>query len=146
MKLILSALLVLSTVSVFAQDMSITVTTEGKSLRVVLDDDNGSQVLTLGAADLNEAENYLTAEVSNEEINKDWKRSFIIYDEEDIETGRLPDVKENTYRISLRNLKPLLQPGKEYALFTIISPKDPQKAMEVKIARQLVCKIKVLED
>src|SRR5258705_11421433 len=101
MRFILSALLILPTLFTFEQDMFITVTAEGKSIQVSLDDDNSNEALTLGTSGLTPGEYFITAEVSNEEIDKDWKRMFIIYDKEDNEIGRLSDMKENIYRVSL---------------------------------------------
>jgi len=130
---------------VFTQEMSITIAARNESITVSPDDENEDKILSLRTSIPAAKEDYLTVKVANDEIEKDWTRNFIIYDEEDNEISKLAERKENTYCVALEKLLPLLKPRKEYALYTSALPKDPQKAMEVKISRQLVCKINQLQ-
>ena len=146
MKCMLSALLIFYSLPAFTQELAITVSAGNQTIKISLEDDNKDRILVLSPADFMIKGGYLTAKVLDEELSDDWTRSFTIYDEEDNEINRLADMKKDTYCTSLKNLQALLKPGKEYSLYTVALPKDPQKAMEVKIARQLVCKIKRRSD
>ena len=146
MKFIFSTLLFALSMSAFTQEMTIIISAGSKTAKISLENDNKDEILLLSTADFTAKEGYLSAKVVNEEITADWKRSFVIYDAQDSEVNKLADVKKDTYCTSLKTLQTLLQPGTEYSIYTIALPKDPQKAMEVKIARQLVCKIKAGSD
>ena len=128
----------------FSQDRRITVSAGKESFVVTLDDDNENKIFNIKPSIPAAKEVFLTATISNEQTDTGWKRNFIIYDAEDNEMSRLIDVRQNIYCVSLKNLLPLLKQDKEYFLYTTVLPTDPQKAMEVKVARQLVCKIKNL--
>ena len=52
-------------------------------------------------------------------------------------------MEDGSYCIKQSELKILLQPNEEYSIYTTALPKDPQKAMLVRVARTLVCKIKI---
>jgi hypothetical protein len=144
MKFILIALMILPSAFASTQELSIIVTAGNEHIKISLDDDNSNKILNLRASVTPAKQEYLTVSVSNEEIEKDWERNFIVYDEEDNEISRLVAMKENTYCVTLSKLLPLLKPGAAYSLYTTALPKDPQKAMEIKVARQLVCKIKIV--
>ena len=126
----------------FSQKITITVSAQGKSVSASPDDENNDKVLVLQRSAASAAA-HLVAKVNNEEITRGWKRTFVLYDNEDKEIITLDSMKENCYGVSLQALLPVLQQAKQYALYTILLPEDPQKAMEVRIARQLVCKIQV---
>jgi hypothetical protein len=143
MKFILIALMILPSAFGLTQELSIIVTAGNESIKILLDDDNNNKVLNLRTSLTPAKQEYLTVRVSNEEIEKDWQRNFIVYDEEDNEISRLAGMKENTYCVMLGKLLPLLKQGKEYSLYTTALPKDPQQAMGIKVSRQLVCKIKI---
>jgi hypothetical protein len=146
MKFILTVLLLGSFTFSFSQGMQITVSAGKESVTVTLDNDNENKILNIKPLVPAAKEAFLTATIANEEMDDGWKRNFIIYDAEDNEMSRLIDMKQNTYCVSLKNLLPLLKKDKEYFLYTSVLPTDPQKAMEVKVARQLVCKIKNLSN
>ena len=135
-------MLIAVAVSGFSQKITITVSAQGKSFSASPDDDNNDKVLVLQRSN-SSAATHLVAKVNNEEITAGWKRTFVVYDSEDNEMMSLDSMKENCYGVSLQALLQVLQQAKQYALYTIILPEDPQKAMEVRIARQLVCKIEV---
>ena len=126
----------------FSQETTITVYAQNKSVSAVPDEENGGKVLVLQRS-TTPSESYLMAKVTNEEINENWKRTFIIYDSDDKEVSSLAAMKQDSYGVPLKTLLPALQHDREYSLYTVIFPKDPQKAMEVKVARQLVCKIQL---
>ena len=142
MKITLLSLLITLGACSFSQQMSITVSAQHKTISVVTDDDNSDKILNLERSTA-PSEACLIASLSQEEKQKDWKRIFIIYNKEDSEISRLALIKENTYGILLKDLFLQLQNGQEYSLYTIVLPEDPQKAMEVRVARQMVCKIEI---
>jgi hypothetical protein len=144
MKFILIALMILPSAFGSTQELSIIVTAGNENLKISLDDDNNNKVLNLQTSVTPAKLEYLTVSVSNEEIEKGWERNFIVYDEEDNEISRLAEMKENRYRVTLAKLLPHLKPGAAYSLYTTALPKDPQKAMGIKVSRQLVCKIKIV--
>ena len=88
--------------------------------------------------------NFLTIKVEKDEIEKDWKRSFSIYDSTENAIKDFVLMKDGSYCIKLSEIKTLLKPNQEYFIYTIAIPKDPKKAMLVKVARTIVCKIKIL--
>jgi hypothetical protein len=126
----------------YSQKITITVSAQGKSVSASPGEENNDKVLVLQRSAASAAA-HLIAKVNNEEITRGWKRTFDLYDNEDKEIITLDSMKENCYGVSLQALLPVLQQAKQYALYTIVLPEDPQKAMEVRIARQLVCKIQV---
>ena len=142
MKIILLSIMMATGAYSFSQEIRVTVSAQNKSITTVVDEDNTGKVLNLQTS-TEPSEAYLIAKLNHDELNKGWTRNFIIYDNEDNEISRLAQMKDNTYSVALKNLKPLLKPGQEYSLYTIVLPEDPQKAMEVKVARQLICKIQV---
>lgn len=140
MKLVLSILMLLFAAICNAQDMRIILSAKGEKLSVSLDDDNSKRTFIIKQTNITN-NNYFTAAVSNEETGTDWKRSFIIHNAEDSEIAALKYMHNNSYCISLKELGAKLQPGNQYYLYTIALPQDPKKAMLVKVARRLVCKI-----
>ena len=142
MKSFLLSMLIAVAACGFSQKITITVSAQGKSFSASPDDDNNDKVLVLQRSKASAA-THLVAKVNNEEITAGWERTFVVYDSEDNEMMSLDSMKENCYGVSLQALLQVLQQAKQYALYTIILPEDPQKAMEVRIARQLVCKIEV---
>ncbi|HYK44457.1 MAG TPA: hypothetical protein VEV83_04775 [Parafilimonas sp.] len=128
----------------FSQKITITVSAQGKSVSASPDDENNDKVLVLQRSAAAAAA-HLVAKVNKEEISAGWKRTFVVYDNEDKEIITLDSMKTNCYGVPLQALLPVLQQPKQYALYTIVLPEDPQKAMEVRIARQLVCKIQVTD-
>jgi len=142
MKSFLLSMLIAVAACGFSQKITITVSAQGKSFNAIPGDDNNDKVLVLQRSN-SSAATHLVAKVNNEEITAGWKRTFVVYDSEDNEIMTLDSMKENCYGVSLQALLKVLQQAKQYALYTMILPEDPQKAMEVRIARQLVCKIQV---
>ena len=142
MKSFLLSIMMAVAVFGFSQETTITVSAETKSVNASPGDDNNDKVLVLQRSKASAATHFV-AKVNNEEITGGWKRTFVVYDSEDNEMMSLDSMKENCYGVSLEALLQVLQQAKQYALYTMILPEDPQKAMEVRIARQLVCKIEV---
>jgi len=142
MKNIFLSLLMLVGATGFSQETRISVSAQNKNITASPGEDNSGKLLALQKA-ITPSEAYLVAKVDDEEKDTGWNRNFVVYDNEDSEVTRLIVMKENTYGILLKNLLPELQSGKEYSLYTTVLPEDPQKLMEVRVARQLVCKIQV---
>src|SRR5262252_7659289 len=102
MKFIFSALLMAACVGGFSQQIRITVFAQNKTITVSPDEDNTDKLLKLQTP-VTPSEAALTARVNYEEMDKGWKRNFIIYNDEDSEISRLVFVKENTYSVLLKN-------------------------------------------
>ena len=142
MKSFLLSMVIALAVCGFSEKTTITVSAQGKSVSASPDDENNDKVLVLQRSTAS-AGTQLIAKVDNEEITSGWKRTFVLYDNADKEIITLDSMKENCYGVSLQALLPIMQQANQYALYTIVLPEDPQKAMEVRIARQLVCKIQL---
>ena len=143
MKFILLVLLVFPFATLVAQNMEITVSADNKSITVSPDDDNSDKLFTINTSS-SAGNNFLTIKVADEEIDKDWKRSFFIYDNTGNAVKDFVLMPDDSYCIKIIDLSKLLQPQKDYFISTTAISKDPQKAMLVKVARQLVCEIKIL--
>lgn len=128
-------------IPVSAQSMQFTITVNNKSLVTSAADNNTNNVFETDSKMV--GDDVLTISVSNEEIAKDWKRSFAIYDSSDEAITSLTEMKNGSYSIKISGLKKMLSPDKDYFIYTTALPEDPQKAMLVKVARILVCTIKI---
>ncbi len=140
MKFLLVTLMAFSFAPVFAQDMQFKVSAGDESITVSPDLDNEDKILVVAPAN----KNAVIINILNDEIDKDWKRSFSIYDSADNVIGEFTFMKNGSYCIKYSELKPKLITTQEYYIYTTAIPKDPAKAMLVKIGRILVCKIKIL--
>ncbi len=144
MKLSLLALSFLLSSIMFAQDIQFTVSVQKQTITVLVDDDNSDKILEINLQQPFEKGDELIVKNNMWKEERDWKRNFIIFDEEDNEAAKITETKTaGLYCISPNDLKKNLEPGKKYFLYTTALPKDPQKAMEVKVRRQLVCVIEV---
>ena len=142
MKFILMALMAIP-VAVFPQDMRFTVSANNKTLTVSPDDENTDTVFEIEKTQYGNS-SLLTIRVANEEIDKDWKRSFSIYDKDDNAIKDFTLMKDGSYCIKMNELVTQLHQQQEYFIYTTALPKDPKKAMLVKIARRPVCRIRIL--
>lgn len=124
-----------------AQSMQFTLTAGKKSLIISAGDNNTNKALEIESKAI--SNDLLTISVSNEEIAKDWKRSFIVYDSSDKAITAFAEMKSGSYCIKISGLKTILNPDEEYFIYTTALPEDPQKAMLVRVARILVCTIKI---
>ena len=143
MKLILSVLLSIPAFCIFSQDLQFTVSANNKTFTMSPDNDNANNLLLISSIEP-DGNNFLTIHVVNEEIDKDWKRSFSVYDSTGNAIKDLTLMKDGSYCIKLNELKILLHPQQDYAVYTTAIPKDPKKAMLVKVARTFICKIRIL--
>ncbi len=140
MKFFLITLMAFSFAPVFAQDMQFKVSAGDESITVSPEDDNEDKLLVVAPTN----ENALIISILNDDLDKDWKRSFSIYDSADNVIGDFTFMKNGSYCIKYSELRPKLNTTWEYYVCTTAIPKDPAKAMLVKIGRILVCKIKIL--
>ena len=124
------------------KSIKITISANNATLHITLDSENKNNLLIIDSSKLI-SNDFLTIKVDDELENKEWKRSFFIYDNANNAIKDFVLMKDNSYCIKLNELKTLLAPGKEYFIYTTALPKDPKKAMLVKLAKQLVCKIKI---
>ena len=121
--------------------MQFTVAAGDKSLVVAAEEDNADKLFEIDSKTI--GVDLLTISVEDEEIEKDWKRSFIVYDSSDKAITEFPEMHNGTYSIKISGLNILLSPDEKYFIYTTALPEDPQKAMLVKVARILVCVIKI---
>ncbi len=75
------------------------------------------------------------------QAEKDWKRSFEIFDSTENFLLKIPAVNQSAYQLTIKQLRSQLQKGLRYSLYTIAIPKDPDLAARVRVRRILVCKI-----
>ena len=112
MKFILMLLMAISG-AVFSQDMRFTVSANNKSITVSPDDENADTVFDIDKAQYGNS-SFLTIHVANEEIDKDWKRSFSIYDKDDNAIKDFTLMKDGSYCIKINELVTQLHQQQEY--------------------------------
>jgi hypothetical protein len=142
MKFFIVFLLLLPSKFLMVQEMQFTISANNKSI-AISPDDNIDTVFTLNKNEFIK-NGFLTVHVSNDEIEKDWKRSFVIYDNSDNVVLTFIQMKDKNFCITLNDLEKKLAPGQEYYVYTTAIPEDPKKAMSVRVARIPVCKLKIL--
>jgi hypothetical protein len=142
MKYMLIVLLSVSSIC-FSQETRITITGNKEILHLSLDSNNANSLFLIHNAEFSNND-FLNIKIDNDSAYKDWKRSFFIYDSADAAIKDFILMGDETYCLKLNDLKKLLAMEKTYFIYTTVIPKDPQKAMLVKVAKQLVCKIKIL--
>lgn len=144
MRVILSILMLVPFIVSYSQEMKLTVSARNQSIKISLDDDNNNKVLIIKSAAQNSKQDYLTVKISNEETEQDWNRTFTLYNSDDSEIAVLKPMAKDEYEYCTNLIKlPKLQKDKDYLLYTVALPKDPKKAMLVRPARRLVCKVRV---
>jgi hypothetical protein len=141
MKYILIVLFLFIYTAAFSQEVKLTVSANATSLNISLDSNNANTLFVINDGRFSDND-FLTIKVDTS-ANKEWKRNFFIYDSLNTAIKDFVLMKDESYCIKLNNLKKLLMPDKEYFIYMMAIPKDPQKAMLVKMAKQLVCKIKI---
>jgi hypothetical protein len=124
------------------QEMQFTISANNKSITIT-PDNNIDTVFKLNKNEFIK-NGLLTVHVSNDEIEKDWKRSFVIYDSSDNVVLTFTQIKDKNFCITSNDLVKKLTPEQEYYIYTTAIPEDPKKAMSVRVARMLVCKFKIL--
>ncbi|MBV9961052.1 MAG: hypothetical protein JO072_02290 [Parafilimonas sp.] len=142
MKYILITVFAFCFLPTFSQQLKLTISAANNSLTVI-PEENDDSVFIINAPALS-SKSFLTIYINSDVIPKDWKRDISIYNSDDSFIKDFVLMKDETYCIKLSEIKTLLQPGREYLIYTIARPKDPKKAMTMKFARVLVCKIKTL--
>lgn len=129
-----------------AQQMVIEVSAQNKYLNLNLDEDNLNKTLYISAGKIATKNGYLSAKVFNEEVDTSWGRFFMLYDTANTEIAKLRAADNNNeYWIELTSLLPLMKPNENYFLYTTAYPKDPHKAMLVKVPRRFVCVVKLVK-
>lgn len=114
---------------------------------------NSKQVLKLNEEDDNADENIklnlnfkhpaaAVFEAKDLKGSKQWKRSYIIYDEQDNEILKLNASKKvNTQQVAIKELLKKLEAGKKYFLYTMATPSNPKLAAVVRVRRILLCAV-----
>lgn len=143
MKFFITAFITVFTSAAFSQNLQFTVSAFDKTITVSPDEENTDNVFTFKVDQLNQPNSLITIHILHEETDKDWKRNFSIYDSTDNAIQDFVFMKDGSYCIKLQNIASKLKVNNNYFIYTIALPKDPQKAMLVKIGRRLVCEIKI---
>ncbi|TDH20876.1 hypothetical protein EXU57_21015 [Segetibacter sp. 3557_3] len=130
----------LAFVAVYAQSGKyIIVSILKQSISAPVEGDNGAKVLNVHAnTRLTEHLKILNGRYQDE---KEWKRSFELFDSTDKAVLKIPAVNQSAYQVTIKQLRSQLRKGAVYSLYTIALPKDPDLAARVRVRRVLVCKI-----
>jgi hypothetical protein len=142
MKFILIALMIIPYSYALSQDIKATVSAQNKSITASTEDRNDDKLLLIDASHLSKND-FLIITVPDKEADKDWKRDFAVYDSADNALKDFVLMKDESYCIKLTELITLMQVQHDYFIYTVAIPKDPKKAMLIKPARKLVCKIRI---
>jgi hypothetical protein len=144
MKYIFILLALITSTTVEAQKKEITISAQGKSVSTLFDSEDASIVLTINSA-LPTAKTGKLKIVNNKwQSEKDWKRSFSIYNSEVAGIADLKPCKTGgVYELSLKTLLAKVTKGESYRLYTMAIPRDPKKAALVRVRRVLVCTITI---
>ncbi|HEY2727418.1 MAG TPA: hypothetical protein VGI61_09620 [Parafilimonas sp.] len=143
MKYILIAFFAVIATKTFSQATKITISANNTTLHISLDSENENNLFLIHSNQFGDKD-FLTIKVDSEAADKEWKRNFFIYDSANNAIKDFVLMNDKTYCLKLNELKKILVREKEYFIYTSVIPKDPQKAMLIKVAKQLVCKIKIL--
>lgn len=127
---------------IYSQDREISIKIQSDTITVSMDDDNHNKSIRLHTAGSNTKDD-MVASVLYWKEETDWKRRFIINDESNNDIAELTEKGKGIYCKKLSEIIPSLEKNKTYFLYTVALPKDPKKAMLVKVPRMLVCKITV---
>ena len=142
MKKFLLIATVLFSSMIYAQDRNVSVKIQSDTITISLDDDNHDKSIYLHTADINTKDDII-ASVLFWKDEQDWKRRFIINDENGSDMTELTEKGKGIYCKKLSDAAATLEKGKTYFIYTAALPRDPQKAMLVKVPRVLVCKLVV---
>jgi len=126
----------------FSQDRKLTLSANNKSLHVSVDSTNDQTVFVIDDRKFSEND-FLTIRLDTAFANDEWKQNFFIYDSSNNAIKDFVLMHDKTYCVKLTELKRLLTLREEYFIYMTSVPKDPAKAIMVKIAKVLVCKIKI---
>lgn len=142
MKLI-SLLLITIFIQVANAQKTIDVCAQKQLVTVNLQDEDVSRILTLTSTSLN-AKDVLFVVNNNWKAEKEWKRTFSIYDDKDRAIADVVPCKSNgKYQLLLKDLFAKANKGETYTLYTMAIPRDPKKAALVRVRRVLVCRISI---
>ncbi len=144
MKILVCLICLFASASLKAQDPSFDISVQGQHLVSTLEEDNEEKSITVTLKDTYTSEDQLLIVNTNWQEEKEWRRTFSLRDANGSDITDIPAInKDGSFCISLKKIAPLLQKGSVYRLYTVALPRDPQKAMLVKVAPRLVCTVKV---
>lgn len=128
--------------STVKQDAQFIVFFREQSVALTLEDDNTDKVIKIDLQQLSKENSALVVKSNIWKSEKDWKRHFIIFDETDNEAAHLTASDKNgIFCLPAKEISKSLKSGKIYFLYTTLIPKDPEKAMGIRVKRQLMCEI-----
>lgn len=123
MKQLLLLILTVNVISSFSQKTNgISVTLQKQTLYASLAADNDSKVIIIPASLKGSEQLQIKNELNND---KDWKRSFQIFDPADNVLLEIDSTKQSTYSVPVNQLRTKLKKGIPYSLYTIAVPTTP---------------------
>ena len=140
---LLSGLLFLSVISIFAQDgASWSILHNKKEIFSATQENEQKNIITVKLSDLKPNRNFIIAYSERKTVRgkNEWKRTIGIYNETDKEL-----LRKDTSAIKLPDtqLKKMLQENKTIKIYTWSIPKDPKEAARVRIRRVHLCTIEL---
>jgi hypothetical protein len=144
MKYILLLLTTLILQDVEAQKGGLQISAQGKTITANLDKEDTDKVITINSNLKSVATGKLAIYNTQWSKEKDWKRTFSIYSDQDQAVVNLSPCKTaGKYDVSLKSVVSKLKTGETYSIYTMAIPKDPKKAAVVRVRRVFVCRISI---
>ncbi|HEX8332787.1 MAG TPA: hypothetical protein VF622_09190 [Segetibacter sp.] len=127
-----------------AQKGGLQVSAQGKTIYVNLKEEDTGKLLSVNSKLKSAATGKLSIVNTEWSKEKDWKRTFEIYDDTDQSILKvLPNKTSGKYEVSLKSIVSKLKKGETYSIYTMAIPKDPKKAAVVRVRRVFVCRISI---
>jgi hypothetical protein len=125
-----------------AQKSGLQVSAQSKTITVNLQEEDPEKVININSKLKSVATGKLTIYNTEWAKDKEWKRTFTIYNDQDQSIIDLSPCKTSgKYNAPLKSIVAKLKKGETYSLYTMAIPKDPKKAAVVRVRRVLVCRI-----
>jgi hypothetical protein len=113
--------------------------------KVILQTSKSDEAVNIRKIKSGDLKKNYTLEISYKEGDpkkeKEWIRSFMIFDEKDAELLRLDSTRQA--KISAAELKKLFGESKKLKIYTIAVPADPNKAATVRVRRVHLCTLQL---
>jgi hypothetical protein len=140
MKPLLLMFFVLLMYAADAQQGSVVVKVQNKTVTARLNEDNTGTLVINAGKKIGKNEKFTIYNASWRE-EKEWVRHFEIFDKTDNSIQKLSAVRRAYYEIPLEDLLKKLKKDQTYTLYTMALPADPKKAAAIRVRRMLVCNI-----
>jgi hypothetical protein len=144
MKYILILLTTFLLQEVQAQKGGVQVSAQGKTITANLQEEDTDKVITINSKLKSAVTGKLVINNTESSKEKEWKRTFSVYNGEDQALVNLSPCKTaGKYDVSLKTIISKLKKGETYSLYTMAIPKDSKKAAVVRVRRVFVCRIAI---